>query len=121
MSVCRLQDAAEALELMRPDLAAWLQTVAKKIKAGLPASQALELAGPGAKRERDKYLCHAAVVLRQADTLWALAGRLADRINAPPRRRPDLVDELLDMASQAAPLPRSQRSIYSILLKNWCR
>ena len=121
MSLCRLADCAEALEVMRPDLAAWLQTVAKRIKAGLPASQALELAGPGARRERDKYLLHAAVVLRQRDTLWALAGRLAGRINAPPRRHPDLADELLDMASQAAPLPRSQRSIYSILLKNWCR
>lgn len=120
MSLCRLRDCAEALELMRPDLAAWIRSVAKRIKVGLPASQALELSGPGARRERDKYLIHAATVLRRDETLWALAGRLADRIKAPPRRHPDLVDELLALASQAAPLPRSQRSLYALLLKTWC-
>ena len=120
MSLCRLSDCAEALELTHPTLGAWLQTVAKRIKHGLPAAAALELAGPGARRERDKYLCHAATVLRRDDTLWAWAGRLAGRINAPPRRNPDLVDELLDMANQAAPLPRTQRQLYAVLLKNWC-
>lgn len=122
MSICRIRDCAEALEVMRPDLAAWLSDVARKIAAGLPAGMALEIKGPGAKRERDKLLLQAATVLRQDDTFWSLAGKLAARIAAPARRHPSeadrLIGELLALAA-AAPLPRTQRQLYAVLLKHW--
>ncbi len=120
MSLCRLSDAADSLEVIDRAAAAWLRSVVKKLKANVPAAQALEIAGPGAKRERDKYIIQAALVLRQDDTLWALAGKLSARIAAPAKRHPSepdrLIGELLALASSAAPLPRTQRALYSVLL-----
>lgn len=114
MSICRLVDASRALREISPDLARWLATAAERLRRGLPPALALELAGPGARRERDRYLVQAAIAMRQEnETLWRLAGRLAARINAAPRR--DLVGELLVLASQAAPLPTSQRRLYDAL------
>ena len=115
MSICRLVDASRALREANPDLARWLATAAERLRRGLPPALALELAGPGARRERDRYLVQAATALRQeGETKWALAGRLSARINAAPRR--DLVGELLVLSSQAAPLPTSQRRLYDALL-----
>lgn len=115
MSLCRLVDASRALREISPDLARWLATAAERLRRGLPPALALELAGPGARRERDRYLVQAATALRQeGETKWALAGRLSARINAAPRR--DLVGELLVLSSQAAPLPTSQRRLYDALL-----
>ena len=115
MSLCRLVDASRALREINPDLARWLATAAERLRHGLPPAIALELAGPGARRERDRYLVQAATALRQeGETKWALAGRLSARINAAPRR--DLVGELLVLSSQAAPLPTSQRRLYDALL-----
>ena len=115
MSICRLIDASRALADINPDLARWLATAAERLRRGLPASIALELSGGPARRERDRYLVQAATALRQeGETKWALAGRLSARINAAPRR--DLVAELLALASQAAPLPTSQRRLYDALL-----
>ena len=117
MSLCRLSDCAEALEVMRPDLAAWLQTVAKRIKHGLPAAAALELVGSSARKERDRLLAMAAVTLRQPEeTWWQVSQRLASRITTPPRRHPDTTDRLLAQAGEVAPLPRSARRIYDLLL-----
>ena len=114
MSICRLTAASQALREINPDLARWLATAAERLRRGLPPALALELAGPGARRERDRYLCQAATALREdGETVWHLSGRLAARINAAPRR--DLVGELLVLSSQAAPLPTSQRRLYDAL------
>ena len=115
MSLCRLVDASRALREVNPDLARWLATAAERLRHGLPPALALELAGPGARRERDRYLCQAATALREdGETVWHLSGRLAARVGQTRHR--DLVQELLVLATQAAPLPRSPRQIYSILL-----
>ncbi len=123
MSICRLSAASEALAVMDSELAGWLAGVIRKLKAGLPADQALELSGPGAKRERDRHIVMAATVLRQNDTLWSLAGRLAEFIASPSKRYPSeaeqLVEELLQMAASAAPLPRTQRHLYAVMLNSW--
>ena len=115
MSLCRLVDASLALREISPDLACWLATAAERLRHGLPPALALELAGPGARRERDKFLVQAAVVLREPDeTTWHLAGRLAARVGQ--NRHRDLVQALLDRANEAATLPRSQRQLYALLI-----
>ena len=114
MSICRLVDASRALREISPDLARWLATAAERLRRGLPPALALELAGPGARRERDRYLVQAAIALREdGETLWHLSGRMAARVGQTRYR--DLVQELLVIASQAAPLPTSQRRIYDAL------
>ena len=117
MSVCRLQSAARALGKVDPDLAEWLAGVVRKIKAGLPPIQAMELAGSGARRERDRLMAQAATCLRDPDeTWWSVSRRLAQRVTAPPRRPPDTIDLLLAKAGEAAPVPKSARRIYDVLL-----
>ena len=115
MSLCRLVDASRALREISPDLARWLATAAERLRHGLPPALALELAGPGARRERDRYLVQAAIAMREdGETLWHLSGRLSARVGQTRYR--DLVQKLLVLASQAAALPRSQRQIYNLLL-----
>ncbi len=115
MSLCRLVDASRALREVNPDLARWLATAAERLRHGLPPALALELAGPGARRERDRYLVQAAIAMREdGETLWHLSGRLSARVGQTRYR--DLVQKLLVLASQAAALPRSQRQIYNLLL-----
>lgn len=125
MSLYRLSSAADSLEVIDRAAAAWLRGVVKKLKSGLPADLALGLAGPEARRERDKFVVMAATVLRKNDTLWSLAGRLAETIQAPAKRyqspADQLVTELLQMAASAAPLPRSQRQLYAVLLNSWAK
>ena len=115
MSIHRLVAASHALREISPDLARWLATAAERLRHGLPASIALELSGPAAKRRRDAHLRQAAVALREPDeTTWHLAGRLAARVGQ--NRHRDLVQALLDRANEAATLPRSQRQLYALLI-----
>jgi hypothetical protein len=116
VSVCRIEDAAAALAGINPGLSAWLAAAARRLRAGLPAAAALELAGVGAVRERDKWLLMAARIMRQQDeTMWHLAGRIAARLARPPRA--DAIGELLTKAGAASRLPGTQRRIYGILLE----
>lgn len=118
MSVCRLQAAAAELAAVNPELSAYLDRAAEGLKHGLSPALALELAGPAALRRRNRFLTQAGLCLRRdGESLWAMAGRLAKRINSA-HRRDDLVGELLDSAAASAPVPRSHRQIYAIVLEN---
>ena len=117
MSVCRLQAAAAELAAVNPELSAYLDRAAEGLKHGLSPALALELAGPAALRRRNRFLTQAGLCLRRdGESLWAMAGRLAKRINSAHRR--DLVGELLNSAAASASLPTSQRQLYSIILEN---
>lgn len=111
MTIERLEHAAALVP--DPDLSAWLASAAHKIAHGLPADQALDLAGSGAIRERDRLIQQAGAVLAMP-TRWQTAGELARRIRHAPRHR-DVIDDLLDHARRCARLPRGQRQLYSIL------
>jgi hypothetical protein len=114
MTIERLEHAAALVP--DPELSAWLSSAAHKIAHGLPADQALDLAGCGAIRERDRLIRQAAAVLA-LPTRWQTAGELSQRIRHAPRHR-DVIDDLLDHARRCARLPRGQRQIYNILTAN---
>lgn len=117
MSVCRLQAAAAELAAVNPELSQYLSRAAAGLREGLSPALALELAGPAALRRRNRFLTQAGLCLRRdGESLWAMAGRLAKRINSAHRR--DLVGELLNSAAASASLPTSQRQLYSIILEN---
>lgn len=117
MSLCKLTAAARALSAVDQDLATWLMAAIARLREGTPPGQALELSGPAARRERDKFLTQAAVYLRKSDeSLWSLAGTIANRVGQ--RRFRDTPQQLLNLANEAAPLPKTQRQLYTLLLEN---
>ncbi|MCF7984320.1 MAG: hypothetical protein K9L70_07945 [Thiohalocapsa sp.] len=125
MTLDRLRAAAGELADIDPDLARWLADAARGITHGLPADAALGISGPGALRQRDKYILQAALALDMpAASLWRRAQVLADRAARLHRRRHPaegqaaLVDELLAEAERCAKLPGA-RQIFNILRDRW--
>lgn len=115
MSIARLEAASRALAEIDRELAGWLASVVKKMKRGLPPSMALEVAGPGARRQRDRLIFQAACLLRESgDTWFRVAERLAARVENSRFR--DAVASLLAAAGEAYRVPRSQRGIYNVIL-----
>ncbi|MTW22804.1 hypothetical protein [Allochromatium palmeri] len=111
MTIERLELAAKLVA--DPDLQAWLSGAARKIAHGLPADQALDLSGPGARREADRLMWYAARILADDDrlSLWSAAGRIA------AWRRggscvPGEVARLLESSHHAASVPSTQRGVY---------
>ncbi len=118
MSLARLEAASQALTAIDPDAAAWLAGACRGMRRGLPVSLALGINGPAARRERDRWLRQAALLLhRPGETCWGVCGRLAARIGQTRHR--DVISELLERANDAASVPESQRQLFNLLREAW--
>jgi hypothetical protein len=85
----------------------------RKLDAGLPADQALDLCGSGAKRERDKLLRLAAAVIPGTPTARAKA--IADTARRLDTRQPrDEIEQLIVQAGSCCRVP-GWRQVFTII------